>query len=112
MELGFTTDDTVLVTGGSRGIGAAIINALAAEGVGDIRVVARDPGSLEALAARVRADGGRPMRSPSRPSGSAISFCTAASTVRPASAQMTSRSSASGSPFRIASERFLAMLLI
>lgn len=58
MELGFTTDDTVLVTGGSRGIGAAIINALAAEGVGDIRVVARDPGSLEALAARVRADHG------------------------------------------------------
>jgi NAD(P)-dependent dehydrogenase (short-subunit alcohol dehydrogenase family) len=55
MDLGFNKDDSVLVTGGSRGIGAAIVHALAAEGVQDIQVVGRDRGSLESLAQDVLA---------------------------------------------------------
>lgn len=49
MDLGLKETDAVLVTGGSRGIGAAIVHALAAEGVKDIQVVGRDPGSLDSL---------------------------------------------------------------
>ncbi|MCR1783789.1 SDR family oxidoreductase [Nocardioides carbamazepini] len=58
MDLGFTEHHTVLVTGGSRGIGAAIVKSLAEEGVRDIRVVAREPDSLAALASLIREDHG------------------------------------------------------
>jgi len=50
VDLGFSGTDSVLVTGGSRGIGAAIVHALAAEGVKDIKVVGRDLDSIKSLA--------------------------------------------------------------
>lgn len=53
MELGFNSDDVALVTGGSRGIGAAIVRVLAAEGVTRIKVVGRGGADLDALAAVV-----------------------------------------------------------
>ncbi|MDB5510840.1 MAG: short-chain dehydrogenase [Enterovirga sp.] len=46
----------VLITGASRGIGAALAKALAAEGV-DLTLVARDAGSLEQVAAACRERG-------------------------------------------------------
>lgn len=55
MDLGFSENDAVLVTGGSRGIGAAIVHALAAEGVREIQVVGRDVDSLASLAQDVLA---------------------------------------------------------
>ncbi|MBU8826302.1 SDR family oxidoreductase [Mycolicibacterium goodii] len=56
MELHFTASDTVLITGGSRGIGAATAQAFAAEGVGRIHLVGRDKDSLEQLRASIDAD--------------------------------------------------------
>lgn len=58
MELQFTHRDTVLVTGASRGIGAAVVKGFVAEGVTDVHVVGRDSGSLGALGAEVLADFG------------------------------------------------------
>jgi NAD(P)-dependent dehydrogenase (short-subunit alcohol dehydrogenase family) len=45
------------VTGGSRGIGFAIADTLAAEGVG-VALLARDPDRLEAASQRLRKHGG------------------------------------------------------
>lgn len=56
MQLHFTKADTVLITGGSRGIGAATAQAFAAEGVGRIHLVGRDRDSLEELRAGIDAD--------------------------------------------------------
>lgn len=56
MELQFTEADSVLITGGSRGIGAATAQAFAAEGVGQIHLVGRDKDSLEQLRASIDAD--------------------------------------------------------
>ncbi|WP_375000675.1 short-chain dehydrogenase/reductase [Aeromicrobium sp. CTD01-1L150] len=53
MDLQYTADDTVLVTGASRGIGAALVRGLVAEGVEDIHVVGRDRESLRALGAEI-----------------------------------------------------------
>ena len=47
-----------VVTGGSRGIGFAIADALAAEGA-EIALLARDPDRLAAAAGRLRERGGR-----------------------------------------------------
>jgi NAD(P)-dependent dehydrogenase (short-subunit alcohol dehydrogenase family) len=56
MELQFTSSDSVLITGGSRGIGAATAQAFAAEGVGRIHLVGRDKDSLEQLREGIDAD--------------------------------------------------------
>lgn len=50
---------TVLVTGGSRGIGAAACRLLAAQGHAIAVNYARDAAAAEALVARIQADGGR-----------------------------------------------------
>lgn len=49
---------TAVVTGGGRGIGAAVAGALAAEGAAVV-VAGRTPGPLEAVAAGIRDTGGR-----------------------------------------------------
>jgi NAD(P)-dependent dehydrogenase (short-subunit alcohol dehydrogenase family) len=49
MDLHFTGADSVLITGGSRGIGAAAAHAFAAEGVGRIHLVGRDEEQLRQL---------------------------------------------------------------
>lgn len=56
MELRFTESDSVLITGGSRGIGAATAQVFAAEGVGRIHLVGRDKDSLEQLRGSIDAD--------------------------------------------------------
>lgn len=56
MELHFAASDTVLITGGSRGIGAATARAFAAEGVGRIHLVGRDKDALEQLRAGIDAE--------------------------------------------------------
>jgi NAD(P)-dependent dehydrogenase (short-subunit alcohol dehydrogenase family) len=50
MDLGFHADQSVLVTGGTRGIGAATVRALAAEGVCRLHVVGRDKDRTRELA--------------------------------------------------------------
>jgi short-subunit dehydrogenase len=50
-------DSTALVTGASRGIGAAIAAELARRGIPRLVLVARDPAGLEATAAPLRAAG-------------------------------------------------------
>lgn len=49
MDLRFPPRHTVLITGGSRGIGAATARAFAAEGVERIHLVGRNPDKLDAL---------------------------------------------------------------
>src|SRR5512145_2666854 len=49
---------TVLVTGGSRGIGAAVVRQLAAQGRAVAVNYTRDAAAAEALVAQVRAGGG------------------------------------------------------
>ncbi|GAA1659091.1 short-chain dehydrogenase [Mycolicibacterium murale] len=49
MDLHFTRDNSVLITGGSRGIGAATARAFATEGVGRIHLVGRDAEQLARL---------------------------------------------------------------
>lgn len=53
MDLGFRADQSVLVTGGSRGIGAATVRAFAAEGVQRLHVVGRDRDSTRELAEKL-----------------------------------------------------------
>ncbi|WP_020419043.1 short-chain dehydrogenase/reductase [Amycolatopsis sp. ATCC 39116] len=55
MDLGYQAGQSVLVTGGSRGIGAATVRAFAREGVKRVHVAARDAGSIDRLAAEVPA---------------------------------------------------------
>jgi NAD(P)-dependent dehydrogenase (short-subunit alcohol dehydrogenase family) len=50
MDLGYRADQSVLVTGGTRGIGAATVRAFAAEGVRRLHVVGRDKDSTRELA--------------------------------------------------------------
>ncbi|MBB5157336.1 short-chain dehydrogenase/reductase [Saccharopolyspora phatthalungensis] len=54
MDLCYTAGQSVLVTGGSRGIGAATVRAFAAEGVGRIHVAARDSESVARLSREVK----------------------------------------------------------
>ncbi|MDV3126063.1 short-chain dehydrogenase/reductase [Mycobacterium sp. 21AC1] len=56
MDLQFTDTDSVLITGGSRGIGAAAAHAFAAEGVRRIHIVGRDKDVLAELSDDVDAD--------------------------------------------------------
>jgi NAD(P)-dependent dehydrogenase (short-subunit alcohol dehydrogenase family) len=56
MDLQFTNADSVLITGGSRGIGAAAAQAFAAEGVGLIHVVGRDKELLSQLRDQIDAE--------------------------------------------------------
>lgn len=56
MDLQFTDTESVLITGGSRGIGAAAAHAFAAEGVRRIHVVGRDEDVLGALRGDVDAE--------------------------------------------------------
>ncbi|MET0454327.1 MAG: short-chain dehydrogenase/reductase [Mycobacterium sp.] len=56
MDLQFTDTDSVLITGGSRGIGAAAAHAFAAEGVRRIHVVGRDADVLGELRAAIDAE--------------------------------------------------------
>ncbi len=49
MDLNFPPNQSVLITGGSRGIGAATARAFAAEGLSRIHIVGRDPGNLDQL---------------------------------------------------------------
>lgn len=49
MDLRFPAHETVLITGGSRGIGAATARAFAAEGIGRVHLVGRNPDNLDAL---------------------------------------------------------------
>jgi NAD(P)-dependent dehydrogenase (short-subunit alcohol dehydrogenase family) len=53
MDLQYTAEKTVLITGGSRGIGAAAARAFAAEGVGRLHIVGRDEDSLARLTSEV-----------------------------------------------------------
>ncbi len=57
MDLGLR-DSRILITGGSRGIGLAIAEALAAEGAA-VGVVARDRAALDAAARRLAGQGGQ-----------------------------------------------------
>lgn len=56
MDLHFTDTDTVLITGGSRGIGAATAHAFAAEGVRRIHLVGRDKDLLAQVREGIDAD--------------------------------------------------------
>lgn len=56
MQLQYTDADSVLITGGSRGIGAATAHAFAAEGVGRIHLVGRDKDLLGQLRESIDAD--------------------------------------------------------
>ncbi|MGV0836829.1 SDR family oxidoreductase [Mycolicibacterium thermoresistibile] len=56
MELHFSDADTALITGGSRGIGAATARTFAAEGVGRIHLVGRDKDQLGQLRDSLDAD--------------------------------------------------------
>lgn len=56
MDLQFTDTDSVLITGGTRGIGAATAHAFAAEGVRRIHVVGRDEDMLGELRDAIDAD--------------------------------------------------------
>lgn len=58
MDLQFTQNDTVLVTGASRGIGAAITKGFVAEGVSTVHVVSRDRASLKQLSQEIRSEYG------------------------------------------------------
>jgi 3-oxoacyl-[acyl-carrier protein] reductase len=58
LEHGIFVGRTAVVTGGSRGIGAAIASALAAQGAAVV-VTGRDAHALEAVVAAIRRDGGR-----------------------------------------------------
>ena len=53
VDLRFAPEQSVLITGGSRGIGAASVHAFASEGVRRIHVVARDEQELTRLAQEV-----------------------------------------------------------
>lgn len=53
MDLRYNADQTVLITGGTRGIGAAAVRAFAAEGVGRVHVVGRDKDRLAQLSEEV-----------------------------------------------------------
>jgi NAD(P)-dependent dehydrogenase (short-subunit alcohol dehydrogenase family) len=56
MDLQFTRSDSVLITGGSRGIGAATARAFVTEGVGRLHLVGRDAQQLERLRDELDAD--------------------------------------------------------
>lgn len=56
MDLHYTDADSVLITGGSRGIGAAAAHAFAAEGIGRIHLVGRDKDVLTELRDNIDAD--------------------------------------------------------
>lgn len=56
MDLHFTDTQSVLITGGSRGIGAATAHAFATEGISRIHLVGRDKESLSRLGEQIDAE--------------------------------------------------------